>query len=189
MRLQRSVRSQSDVSKEENVYMLNRALVMLLLLLLIGASPVAAQDKTVGGHTAVFVPLVNTGGPTTVTPADQFTIGFPTGISVKGTGRMFFDFEFVPLVVADAPRGVDVVIHPGLIWSLPHNFAAGVRLAYHTSSPQFGFTPILIKSWPIQNSFFKAYFLEFDFPVRFVRPANGPASNTFTFGLHFGVGF
>jgi hypothetical protein len=168
---------------------MNRALGTVFLLMLIGAEPADAQDKTVGGHLAVFFPLVSTGGPATVTLADQFTVGFPTGISVKGTSRMFFDFEFVPLVAADQPRGVDVVIHPGLVWGLPHNFAAGVRLAYHTSSPQFGFTPILIKSWPIQNSFFKAYFLEFDFPVRFVRPANGPAATTFTFGLHFGLGF
>jgi hypothetical protein len=101
---------------------------------------------------------------------------------------MFFDFEFVPLI-STTPHAVDVVVHPGLIWNLSHGFAMGARLAFHTSSPQYGFTPVVIKSWPIEHSFFKSYFLEFDFPVRFVRPEGGPSKNAFTFGLHFGVGF
>jgi hypothetical protein len=45
------------------------------------------------------------------------------------------------------------------------------------------------KSWPIETGFFKAYFVEFDLPVRFNQPAGQQGSNPVTFALHFGVGF
>jgi len=46
-------------------------------------------------------------------------------------------------------------------------------------------------SWPIGNekSFFKAYFIEADLPVRFNRPVNDPKTNAVTFAMHFGLGF
>jgi hypothetical protein len=56
-------------------------------------------------------------------------------------------------------------------------------------SSQFGFTPLLNKSWPIEGSFFKAYFVEAVLPVRFDRPTVGPNTNPVSFGMHFGVGF
>ena len=161
----------------------------IVVSLFFGVLPaIRGQEKTVGGHTAVLVPLVTTGGGSTNTIADIFTIGFPTGISVKGSGNLIFDFEFVPLI-QDNPRKVDVVVHPGLIWKLPRGFAAGGRLAFHTSSTQFGFTPVFIKSWPVEHSFFQSYFLEFDFPVRWATTEGSPTKNTFTFALHFGVAF
>jgi len=82
-----------------------------------------------------------------------------------------------------------LTVHPGPLWGLGHGFSAAGRLAFVASSSTFGFTGVLIKSWPIQNSFFKAYFVETDFPVRFDRPAGGPSTNSFGFNIHFGVGF
>ena len=110
------------------------------------------------------------------------------GITVKSSGRTSFDLEFVPFI-QDSPRKVSLTVHPGLLYGLGHGFTAGARLAFDVNSSQFGFTPLLNKSWPIEGSFFKAYFVEAVLPVRFDRPTAGPNTNPVSFGMHFGVGF
>ena len=161
--------------------------IHLSLYTIIGVAPVVAQN-TVGGHMGLAFPIVSTTGDQTTTINHNFSMAFPVGISVKGSGRMFFDLEFVP-VVQDSPRDVSFTVHPGLLWGIGHGFSAGGRLAFAVNSSTVGFTPVLIKSWPIENSFFKTYFAETDFPVRFSRPHGGPSSNSFGFAIHFGVGF
>jgi len=151
----------------------------------------SAQAPSIGGHIGFLLPLVTTNQPGgTTTLADNFTIGFPTGITVKGSGRTAFDMEFVPLI-QDSPRDVTLTFHPGLLWSIGHGYSVGMRAAFVVNSSQVGFTPLLHKSWSIEGAkgLFKAYFVEADLPVRFDRPANGPASDPVTFAMHFGVGF
>jgi hypothetical protein len=103
---------------------------------------------------------------------------------------MALDFEFVPFI-QDVPRKTTLLVHPGVVYSVGRGFAVGMRLAFDVNSSQFGFTPLLNKSWPIKHegSFFKAYFVEADLPVRFNRPAGGPSTNPVTFAMHFGLGF
>jgi len=101
---------------------------------------------------------------------------------------MAFDLELVP-AIQDSPRNVTLTVHPGLIWNLGHNFGAGARLAFDVNSSQFGFTPLVNKSWPIKEHYFKAYFVEAVLPVRFNRPPGGLSTNPVTFGIHFGVAF
>ena len=141
----------------------------------------------IGGHIGFVLPLVTHSGGQITNLGDNFAIGFPMGITLKGSGKTAFDLELVP-AIQDSPRQVGLTVHPGLLRSLGHNFTFGMRLAFDTNSSQFGFTPLLNKSWPIKHSFFKAYFVEAVLPVRFNRPASGPATNPVTFGLHFGVG-
>ncbi len=148
-----------------------------------------AQDS-IGGHIGFVLPLVTTAGGQTTTIADGFSIGFPVGITVKSKGPLAFDMELVPSVQG-SPRKVDTTIHPGLLWSLGKGFTVGMRAAFVVNSSEYGFTPLLNKSWPIksEDGFFKAYFVEADLPVRFDRPAGGPATNPVTFAMHFGLGF
>lgn len=141
-----------------------------------------------GGHIGFVLPLVTHAGGQTTTLDENFGIGFPVGITVKSSGRTSFDFEFVPFI-QDSPRKVSLTVHPGLLYGLGHGFTAGARLAFDVNSSQFGFTPLLNKSWPIEGSFFKAYFVEAVLPVRFDRPTAGPNTNPVSFGMHFGVGF
>jgi len=142
----------------------------------------------IGGHWGVVLPLVTRAGGTNTTIADSFSIGFPVGITLHGQGRMAFDMEFVPLI-QNSPRQVNITLHPGLLWGVGHRFTVGMRAAFDAQSTQFGFTPLLNKSWPIEGGFFKAYFVEADLPVRFNRPTGQPATNPVTFALHFGLGF
>jgi hypothetical protein len=139
-----------------------------------GAIP-SAKAQTIGGHVGFVLPLVTTAGGQTTTLGDSFSVGFPFGITVKGKGHAAFDMEFVPSI-QDSPRKVSLTVHPGGIYSIGHGFALGMRLAFDVNSSQFGFTPLLNKSWPIQseNGFFKAYFVEAVLPVRFDRPPAAP---------------
>ena len=98
------------------------------------------------------------------------------------------DLELVP-GVQGTPRLTNLTVHPGLVWNVGHDFGVGIRAAFDVNSPQWGFTPLVNHSWPITNSFFKAYFVEAVLPVRFSRPTNGPSTTPVTFGLHFGLGF
>ena len=159
----------------------------VVLMFLAGAARSEAQT-TVGGHLGFVLPLVTHAGGKTTNLADNFAIGFPLGVTFKGQGRMALDLEFVP-AIQDSPRHTSLTVHPGLVWGLGHGFAAGLRAAFDVNSSQFGFTPLLNKSWPIEHNFFKAYFVEAVLPVRFNRPTGGPSSNPVTFGIHFGLGF
>jgi len=163
---------------------------LLLVSAALTLSALQAPAQTIGGHFGFVLPLVTNAGGQTTNLADNFSIGFPMGITIKGKGRGAFDMEFVPSI-QDSPRRVTLTVHPGGVWSIGHGFAVGMRAAFDVNSSQFGFTPLLNKSWPIrgENGFFKAYFIEADLPVRFNRPVGGPATNPVTFAMHFGLGF
>ena len=160
----------------------------LLMLSWTASTPIAQAQDNLGGHIGFVLPLVTHAAGQTTNIADNFSIGFPMGITVKGKGHLAFDLELVP-GIQDSPRQVSLTVHPGLIYGIGHNFAVGGRLAFDINSSQFGFTPLVNKSWPIKDKFFKAYFVEAVLPVRFNRPPGGPSSNPVTFGVHFGVAF
>ena len=158
----------------------------------VAAQTQAQKGPTLGGHIGVLFPLVtHSGGQTINNLADQLAVGFPVGITVKGSGRTAFDLEFVPQYIATGQRLTTLTVHPGLIYSLGHGYAVGLRAAFVVDNPTVGFTPLVNKSWPIKhnNSLFKAYFVEADLPVRFNRPVGAPATNPVTFAMHFGVAF
>lgn len=160
--------------------------LVLLALLVVLAPGLHAQN--IGGHIGFVLPLVTHAGGNTTNLGDNFSIGFPMGITFRGQGKTAFDLEFVP-GVQDKPRQTTLTVHPGLIYGLTSHVAVGMRLAFDVNSSQFGFTPLLNYSWKVENSFIKAYFVEADLPVRFNRPTGGPATNPVTFAAHFGVGF
>lgn len=163
--------------------------IFFVLALTVATQPAAAQDG-IGGHIGFVIPWVTHANGNTTTEFDTFNIGFPIGITVKGQGRTAFDLEFVPNIT-DTPRQVTLTVHPGLIWDLGHGVGAGIRAGFDVNSAEFGFTPLVNKSWPIRDGsgFFKKYFVEAVLPVRFNRPTGQPSSNPVTFGTHFGVGF
>lgn len=150
---------------------------------------VRAQEN-IGGHIGFVIPWVTHTGSGTTSVVDNFTIGFPIGITFKGQGRMNLDLEMVPSV-SDSPRQVALTVDPGLVWSLNHGVGVGIRAAFDVNSSQIGFIPLVNKSWKLKNhnGFFKAFFMEADLPVKFNRPTGGPSSNAVTFATHFGLAF
>jgi hypothetical protein len=164
----------------------------VLAMSMAGTATVAQAQSTIGGHMGFVLPLVTrSGGQTTNQITDNFSIGFPVGITVKGQGRTAFDLELVPVIHTARPRENSLTVHPGLIRDVGGHFAVGLRAAFDVNSASWGFTPLVNHSWPIKDekSFFKAYFIEAVLPVRFNRPVTGPKTNPVTFAMHFGLGF
>jgi hypothetical protein len=152
----------------------------------------AQKGPTLGGHIGFVLPLVTHSGGQTTSLADAPAVGFPVGITIKGSGPMAFDLEFVPQYNATGTRQNTLTIHPGLIYGLGHGWAVGLRAAFVVDQPTVGFTPLVNKSFPIKHrngGLLKAYFVEADLPVRFSRPVGAPATNAVTFATHFGVSF
>jgi hypothetical protein len=155
-------------------------------------APLAQAQAGVGGHIGFVLPLItDAGGHVTNNLADQFSIGFPVGITLKGSGRTAFDLELVPAIHTARPRENSLTVHPGLVWNLGHGYGAGVRAAFDVNTASWGYTPLVNHSWPIksENGLFKAYFVEAVLPVRFNRPVVGPKTDPVTFGMHFGLAF
>jgi hypothetical protein len=109
---------------------MRRAWIVLAAVAVILAGRVtlaqAQNGITMGGHIGFVLPLVtHSGGQTINNTADQFSIGFPVGVTFKGSGRMAFDLELVPFINTAPLRQTTVLIHPGLVWSLGHGWGAG----------------------------------------------------------------
>lgn len=164
-----------------------RVLVLAGLLLTLYA-PRAGAQVTLGGHIGASLPIVTSSTFGNTNLGDDFKIGIPVGITLRGTGRLAFDFELDTRIEA-TPRVTTLTVHPGLIWDLGNDFGAGIRAAFDVNSAQLGFTPLVNHSWPTSHSLFRAYFLEFRVPVRFSRPTFGPDSNSVSFSIHGGVEF
>ena len=174
---------------ERKVSGILRIPIVILLLSVAWQAPLArAQDKSVGGHVGFGFPLVTHAGGDVTTIADVFRMSLPIAITVSGPGRMYFDLEFVPTVV-DRPRDIALTVNPGFLWRLGHGFAAGSRVGFDIRTSSFGITPLVVKSFPIEHSFFKAYFVEGDFVFRFDRPPDGRSTNPFTFNMVLGLAF
>jgi len=176
-------------ARELKTVNIHRIAVMILMFSLIWQGSAAhAEDKSVGGHVGFGFPLVTRAAGDTTTINDFFRMSLPVAITVSGPGRLYFDLEFVPTVV-DRPRDVTLTVNPGFLWRLGHGFAAGSRVGFDTRTSSFGVTPLVVKSFPIEHSFFKAYFVESDFVFRFDRPPVGRSTNPFTYNMVFGVAF
>src|SRR5260370_26125426 len=71
----------------------------------VAAQTQAQKGPTLGGHIGVLFPLVtHSGGQTINNLADQLAVGFPVGITVKGSARTAFDLDFVLQYNSTGPR-------------------------------------------------------------------------------------
>jgi hypothetical protein len=169
------------------------SIVLVVLATTLASRALQAQEQkgpTLGGHIGFVLPLVTDSSGNVTSLADAPAVGFPMGITVKGSGRTAFDLEFVPQYNATGQRLTTLTVHPGVLWGFGGTWAAGIRAAFDVNQPTVGFTPLLHKNFPIKNhGLLKAYFVEADLPVRFNRPTNAPATNAVTFAMHFGVAF
>ncbi len=103
----------------------------------------------VAGHIGFVLPLVTHSDGATTTIADGFSIGFPTGMTLKGPGRPAgFDMEFVS--IQKSPRSCPSPLIPAS-WK---PWAMGSQWGRAQPSRQlytYGFTPLVNKSWPIEK--------------------------------------
>jgi len=158
---------------------------LALLALLSVPQRAGAQDR-LGGHIGAVFPLVNHVGGETTTIADDFTIGFPMGITVKTSDKWAFDLEFVAGIQND-PLDVSLTVHPGIIRGLSNGWATGLRVAFDVNHASWGFTPLLNKA--LAHSHGCTWFVEGVLPIRFQADPAGGTRTAVGFAVHTGVGF
>jgi hypothetical protein len=160
------------------------ALGTAFALVLTVPRPTSAQEvKRVGGHIGFVVPLLSRADGTTTTVADDFVVGFPTGFGVKRWGKVALDLEFVP-GYQNAPSDVSLTIHPGVVYAVRENLAAGMRVAFDVEGKAWGFTPLVNRT--LYTARTHSLFGEVVLPVRFVDHVDGPSVGL---GVHVGIGF
>jgi hypothetical protein len=160
--------------------------IALALLMCVAAGDVCAQER-VGGHFGALVPIVTRSQSGTATIADDFVIGFPTGITINATPRIAFDLELVP-VVQNEPLDVRLTIHPGIIYSGANRTAVGVRVAFDVDIPSWGFTPLVKRTFGPAGSAAR-FFIEGDVPIRFQQNFRHENFVSIGVGAHVGVAF
>jgi hypothetical protein len=153
----------------------------------LGVSSTVSADppQRIGGHVGFVVPIVSRAAGQTTTVADDFVIGVPTGFGIRKFGKFNLDIEVVP-VFQNAPRDVSLELHPGLVYGVSPNLAAGLRLAVDVEGNAWGFTPLLNRTLYVART--HSLFGEVVMPIRFADAAGG-TRKSIGFGVHVGVGF
>ena len=140
-----------------------------------------------GGHVGVVIPIVTRGNGTTTTIADDFIIGFPFALTVRTNSPAAFDFEFVPIVNTSSNQDFRFLVHPGIVYAFKKHYAVGIRAAYEFGTGNYGFTPIINRSFKLKGK--TNYFIEADFPVRRERRPDRSRFASIQFAVHSGISF
>ncbi len=80
------------------------------------------------------------------------------------------------------PYIVTLTVHPGVLYALPNDFAAGIRMAFDVNQPSWGFTPLLHRKFAELGA--SPVFGELVVPLRFQD-----GNNSIGLGVHIGIGF
>ncbi|MDZ4708816.1 MAG: hypothetical protein SH818_10500 [Saprospiraceae bacterium] len=174
---------------------------VLVVILVFFLSHVRGQDSLAcinsraeiikGYHIGVVQPLlsIHQGKIQYVNQVDFYSIGFPLGITFNTSGKMLVDLEFVPFVkpyLNDVKLyEVNLLFHPGILMPLGGGFTFGLRAAFEIGQGQFGFTPLLNKSFKLKSG--KVFFLEGVAPGRWGPEKDSGFSQIL--GMHIGLGF
>jgi hypothetical protein len=157
-----------------------RFIQMAALMALLVPAPARAQD-VLGGHFGFALPLVTRAGGETTSLGDQFKIAFPVGVNIKTSDKVSFDLELVP-TIQKTPYIVTLTVAPGVLYQLPNKYVAGIRMAFDTNQPSWGFTPLL--RLPVTQLGTYPVFAELQVPIRFQDE-----NNAIGLAVHFGIGF
>lgn len=145
------------------------------------ASPAAAQEKPVGGHVGVALPLITLADPVTDI-SDQFTILTPIGIGFKTSQRVIVDFEMVVASNVDPVGATGLVVDPGVIYDWG-GVATGARVAFQIGNrANIGLIPLV--NVGLVDFGGAKWFVEGAFPIFYV-----PKDVSLTIVAHTGVGF
>jgi len=153
----------------------------LSVALLAWSSAASAQDKPIGGHVGIALPLVTLADPVTDI-SDQFTILTPIGIGFKTSEHIIVDFEMVVASPVDPAGTTGLVVDPGVIYDWG-SFATGLRAAFQINNKvNFGLIPLI--NVGLADLGGAKWFVEAAFPTFYV-----PKDVSLTIVAHTGVGF
>ncbi len=118
-----------------------------------------------------------------------YSVGFPFGLTFNTSGKIKIDLEVVPFInpyiYSDKAYEIHLLYHPGILYPLNNGWTLGLRAAFEIGEGQFGFTPLINKSFKRDKG--AQFFIEIVAPGRF-----GPEKTsgyTQLGGIHLGFGF
>ena len=172
------------MATERNRHKAGRFLTLVLATTSLGllwAGPADAQEKPIGGHVGIAVPLVTLADPVT-SISDQFTILNPIGIGFKTSKHVIVDFETVVATAVDPTGPTGLVVDPGIIYDWG-GVATGLRAAFQIGNKtNVGLIPLV--NVGLADLGGAKWFVEAAFPTFYV-----PKDLSLTVVLHTGVGF
>ena len=190
MAIPRSVHRAANLSRLATLSVVS-LVVTIALSKSAGAQNLAGAPYQVSGHVGVAFPLATftsaAGASSPTTIAENFNVAFPFGFGVKPSwSPVVFDLEMAPEV--HSSRSATFLVDPGVVLPLPDDWAVGIRAAFEVDQNSKGFTPLVIKSFPLSGTNVR-WFVEGDLPVRFPQLSNGASATTVTFQIHTGLAF
>lgn len=164
--------------------------IMFFVIFTHFSSALYAQSETkvfpkIKGAVGIVHPIVTFSSEETTTNfKDYYIVGMPIAINIWKNKSIGFSFEIVPTIKSDEgiSKVSNVLIHPGILVRLKHEFTFAGRAAFETSG-RYGFTPVLSKAIGIHKDY--NYYVSLPVPVRFGN--DKPA--TVTLGFQFGISF
>jgi len=153
----------------------------LFLGLLAWGSPAEAQEKPIGGHVGIAIPIVTLADPVT-SISDQFTILNPIGIGFKTSPHVIVDFELTVASPVDPAGTTGLVVDPGIIYDWG-GVATGIRAAFQIGNRvNVGAIPLV--NVGLVDLGGAKWFVEGAFPIFYV-----PKDVSLTVVAHTGIGF
>jgi hypothetical protein len=165
-------------------------LIMFFMFSGYSSSELYAQNQAevypkIKGFVGILHPIVTfTAKETTLNFEDYYIVGVPIGINIWKNKKIGFSFEIVPTIKSDKEisKVNNILIHPGVLIRLKHEFTFAGRIAFETSG-RYGFTPILSKAIGIHNDY--NYYVSVPVPVRFGNDKDASVTVGFQFGIAF----
>ena len=155
--------------------------VGLTSALIAWGSPAKAQEKPVGGHVGIAVPIVTIADETT-SISDQFTILNPIGIGFKTSPKLAVDFEMVVASPVDPAGTTGLVVDPGVVYDWG-GVATGLRAAFQIGNKvNVGAIPLV--NVGLVDLGGAKWFVEAAFPIFYT-----PKDVSLTIVAHTGIGF
>lgn len=164
--------------------------IMLFIILSHLSSNLYAQNEAevfpkIKVAVGILHPIVSFSSEETTTNfKDYYIVGMPIAINVWKSKTIGFSFEVVPMIKSDdgISKVSSVLIHPGILVRLKHEFTFAGRVAFDTSG-RFGFTPVLNKAIGIHKDY--NYYVSLPVPVRFGNDKPVSITPGFQFGISF----
>ncbi len=175
--------------------------LMLLFFFISVSNGVNGQDKIIaevkenskfaGYHIGVVQIIFahNNGETVFFDRTSIYSVGFPFGLTFNTSGKIKIDLEVVPFInpyiYSDKAYEIHLLYHPGILYPLSNGWTLGLRAAFEIGQGQFGFTPLINKSFKRDKG--AMFFFEIVAPGRF-----GPEKTsgyTQLGGIHFGFSF
>lgn len=148
-------------------------------------------SKVKGYHIGIVQPIIsiNNGEVTQLLSYDNYSIGFPIGISLATPSKLIIDLEVVPFIAPLIEKRqnyeVHLLYHPGVLFPLKSGFTMGLRAAFEAGTGQFGYTFLINKSFNLSTN--TKYFIEVVAPGRW--GPNEKSGYTQVLAFHTGVAF